>query len=86
MRFDEEGHVVVTPREWQDAIANPDQLVNDVWLPGTPWAFPTYGGYRRFWTFLSERLGVHPNNIIVRGSTKIGFSAPRPDLVWYLVF
>jgi hypothetical protein len=83
MRFDAEGHVVVTPREWQERLADSGRLTSDVWLAGTPWAFPNYVGCREFLAFLADRLGVHANNIVVRGSTKIGFSiAPRPDKVW----
>src|SRR5205823_8158522 len=58
-------------------------LTRDVWLVGTPWAFPTYANFRKFVTFLADRLGVHANNIAVRGSTKVGFSiSPKPDKVW----
>src|SRR5438105_15891813 len=83
MHFDNEGHAVVTPREWQEALVDPRRLTSDIWLVGTPWAFPTYGGFREFLAFLSDRLGVHPNNIAIRGSTKIGFSIScRADKVW----
>lgn len=27
IRFDPEGHVVVTPREWQEALENPERLI-----------------------------------------------------------
>jgi hypothetical protein len=40
MRFDAEGHVVVTPREWQERLQDTATLTRDVWLVGTPWAFP----------------------------------------------
>ena len=83
MQFDTEGHVVISPREWQEKLQDAAVLTRDVWLVGTPWAFPTFGGYREFTAFLSDRLGVHANNVAVRGSTKVGFSiAPRPDKVW----
>jgi len=83
MHFDTEGHVVVTPREWQQALADLGRLTRDIWLVGTPWAFPNYGGFREFLAFLSERLAVHPNNIAVRGSTKIGFSIScKADKAW----
>jgi hypothetical protein len=83
VHFDAEGHVVVTPHEWQEGLTDPGRLTRDVWLAGTPWAFPTYAGYREFLSFLAERLSVHPNNIAVRGGTKVGFSiAPKPDKVW----
>jgi hypothetical protein len=83
MHFDAEGHAVVTPREWHEGLALPGRLTRDVWLVGTPWAFPTYAGFREFLAFLADRLGVHSNNLAVRGSSKIGFSiAPRADKVW----
>ena len=83
MYFDAEGHVVITPREWQAELADPGKLTKDIWLVGTPWAFPTHAGFRDFLAFLADRLGVHPNNMAIRGSTKIGFSiSPRADKVW----
>jgi hypothetical protein len=83
MQFDAEGHVVVTPREWQEQLQDTATLTRDVWLVGTPWAFPTYTKFREFVVFLADRLGVHPNNIAVRGSTKVGFSiSPKPDKIW----
>lgn len=83
MKFDPEGHVVISPREWQAALKDRVRLTRDIWLVGTPWAFPTYDKYREFLSFLADRLGVHPNNIAVRGSTKVGFSiSPRPEKVW----
>lgn len=83
MHFDAQGHVVTTPREWQVGLADPATLVRDIWLTGTPWAFATYTSFREFLAFLADRFGVHPNNIAVRGSTKIGFSiSPKHDKVW----
>src|SRR5438067_992013 len=83
MHFDAEGHVVVTPRQWQEALADPGKLTRDIWLAGTPWAFPTYAACREFLAFLADRFGVHPNNIAVRGSTKIGFSiSTKAHKVW----
>jgi hypothetical protein len=78
MQFDAEGHVVVTPREWQERLQDAGTLTRDVWLVGTPWAFSTYAKFREFVVFLADRLGVHPNNIAVRGSTKVGFSISPP--------
>jgi hypothetical protein len=86
MHFDAEGHVVVTPREWQAGLADPGRLTRDTWLVGTPWAFPTSKAFRDFVAFLSDRLGVHPNNLVVRGSTKIGFSIScKADKVWVVM-
>jgi hypothetical protein len=84
MRFDEEGHVIVTPKEIHDgAIADPGGLINQVLLPGTPLAFPTHRQHCDLLNFLADRLGVHPRNLLFKGSTKIGFSiAPRAEKVW----
>ncbi len=84
MHIDREGHVVVTPREFEEYLQGDfSVLINDVWLAGTPRAFPTYRGWCTFLRYLADGLGVHPRNIVVRGSTKIGFSiAPREENVW----
>jgi len=83
MHFDAEGHVVITPREWQAGLADPARLTTDVWLVGTPWSFPTFVAYREFLAFLADRLGIHPNNVAIRGSTKIGFSiSAKADKAW----
>jgi hypothetical protein len=83
MQFDAEGHVVVTPREWQQRLEDSASLTRDLWLVGTPWAFPTYAKFCEFVNFLADRLGVHANNIAIRGSTKVGFSiSPRAEKVW----
>lgn len=86
MQFDAEGHVVVTPHEWQERLQDTAKLTRDVWLVGTPWAFPTFARFREFVVFLADRLGVHPNNIAIRGSTKVGFSiSPKPDKIWMAI-
>src|SRR5258707_13880724 len=83
LRNGNEGYVVVTPREWQERLQDTATLTRDVWLVGTPWAFPTHANFREFVAFLADRLGVHANNVAVRGSTKGGFSiSPKPDKVW----
>jgi hypothetical protein len=84
MRFDAEGHILVTPREVQEgAFRDPGGLINHVLLPGTPLAFSTYDLYRSFLAFFADRLRIHPRNILFKGSTKIGFSiAPRSEKVW----
>jgi hypothetical protein len=86
MRFDEEGHVVTTPREVQDLAFNDSaRLINWVLLPGTPRAIPTHEQHRCLLDFLARRIGVHPKNLFFKGNTKIGFSiAPLPDKIWRL--
>lgn len=81
MTFDEQGHILITPREVQErAFENPDGLINHALLPGIPLALPTYAQYARFVDYLSERTGIHPHHFLFRGSTKIGFSiSPNRD-------
>ncbi len=79
MRFNEHGHILITPRELQQrAFDDPDGLINHGLLPGIPMGFPTYAQYARFVDYLSERMGIHPHHFLFRGSTKIGFSI-SPD-------
>lgn len=85
MKFDEQGHVVWTPKElYQTAVENPLRLVNDYLMGGsTPKAFDEYTHYCDFVHAVAERTGVHPRNLYLRGSCQIGFSiAPRADKVW----
>ena len=45
--------------------------------------FPTYDAYYQFLREISCRLDVHPRNLILRGSSKLGFSiAPVVGKVW----
>src|SRR5690242_13772354 len=75
MKFDEQGHVLISPRDLQrQAFEAPDQLINHWLLPGTPHAFATYEKFIRFVDFLTARTGIHPHSFLFRGSTKIGFS------------
>lgn len=75
MKFDEHGHILITPRELQErAFADPDGLIDHALLPGTPLGFPTYGQYVRFLDYLTAQTGIHPHHFLFRGSTKIGFS------------
>jgi hypothetical protein len=84
--FDQEGHVVVTPRQWQQGLSDPGRLTRDWWLVGTPCAFATYAGYREFLLFLADGFSVHPNNIAIRGSTKIGFSvSSKAHKLWVVM-
>lgn len=75
MVFNEEGHILISPRELQQfAFDDPDWLINHVLIPGTPLAFATYNRYARFIDYLSEETGIHPHHFLFRGSTKVGFS------------
>ena len=84
MHFDNEGHLVVSPREVQAlAFSDKNKLINTVLLPGTPRAISTYSQYCRLLYHIADKIGIHPNNLLLKGSTKIGFSiAPRPEKVW----
>jgi hypothetical protein len=49
----------------------------------TPRAFSEHRHYCDFVDAVSERTGVHPRNLYLRGSCHIGFSiAPRAEKVW----
>jgi hypothetical protein len=81
MKFDDDGHILITPREMEErAFAAPDWLINHALLPGTPLAFPRYSNYAEFVDFLASKTGIHPHHFLFRGSTKIGFSiCPNRD-------
>jgi len=75
MRYDQEGHVLISPVELCTmAFNNPDTLINHWLLPGTPMAFATSARYTRFVDYLTDKTGIHPHQFLFRGSTKIGFS------------
>lgn len=84
MRFDEEGHIIVTPKEVHElAFSAAETLINSVLIPGTPRAVPTHRQHFELLQHISGRMGIHPNNLFFKGSTKIGFSiAPKLDKVW----
>jgi hypothetical protein len=84
MRINDEGHILVTPREFQErAFENRWKLINQVLLQGTPVAFPTHESYCEFLEYFADCMRVHPRNIVIKGSGKLGFSiAPRPEKVW----
>lgn len=84
MEFDQQGHVIWTPRTlYEFARTDPLQLANRYLMMGTPRAFSEYDHYCEFLEAISERLGVHPRNLYLRGSCQIGFSiAPKPEKVW----
>ncbi len=74
-----------TPKElYQSVLESPLRLVNDYLMGGsTPKAFDEYARYFDFVHAVSERTGVHPRNLYLRGSCQIGYSiAPRSDKVW----
>ena len=82
--FDAQGHVPLSPRDlYERAVASPVRLINDVRSAGTRAAFPTYESYCDFLHAVTERLGVHPKNMFLRGSARVGYSiAPRIDKLW----
>ena len=84
MKFDEEGHILVAPKEMHElAMFDPQRLIHQVLIPGTPWAFATHDLPCHFIQHFADVLNIHPRNIFLKGSTKIGFSiAPRPNKVW----
>src|SRR6516165_12189716 len=83
MKFDDQGHLLLTPKELhQQAVARPQRLINDFLLAGTPSAFADYARYCDFLDAIAERTGVHTRNLFVRGSCQIGFSIAPQRKVW----
>jgi hypothetical protein len=65
------------------AMSNPSALINRVLLPGTPLAIAKHDLHCQLLEVLSQCLGVHPRNLLFKGSTKLGFSiAPRHQKLW----
>lgn len=83
-KFDEQGHVIWTPKElYQMVLESPRRLVNDYLMGcGTPSAFNEYSLYCDFIHAVAERTGIHPRNFYLRGSCQIGFSIAPRDKVW----
>ena len=88
MRFDAEGHLSITPRQLLGlAYADRRRLIDHYLIVGTHSVLPTYASYYDFLKSVSERIGVHPRNLVLRGSAQIGFSiTPRVDKVWMEVW
>ncbi|MBL8795364.1 MAG: hypothetical protein JNM56_15780 [Planctomycetia bacterium] len=83
MKFDEQGHVLWTPKTlYAAAQSAPLQLVNRYLMMGTPWAFAEYVRYCDFLDAVAERTGVHPRNLYLRGSCQIGFSIAPKQTAW----
>ena len=83
MEISAEGHSLTSPREVCERLNEPARLINDVFIPGTPVAFPTYARYCDFLAYCADAFGVHPRKFLVRGSTKLGFSiSPHAESAW----
>ena len=84
MRFDGEGRVVWTPREFFDLVSvDPRRTIDNLLLHATPRAFSSYPAYCDFLAAISERIDVHPKSLVLRGSCQIGFSiSPDNQKLW----
>lgn len=83
MEITAEGHIQLSPREFCERLDEPARLINDLLIPGTPAAFATYGRYRDFLHACAAIFGVHPRNLVLRGSSKLGFSvSPSAESIW----
>lgn len=83
VRFDAEGHVLLSPKHVEEGLSDCDLLVTRWLLPGTPHLFDTYDDFHRFLLFIADELYIPPMNVCVRGSGKIGFSiAPKGHKLW----
>jgi hypothetical protein len=81
MKYDDEGHIIVAPREAEQLLSEAPFLINEVLIPGTPSIFSTRRLFYDFRQWLSDELRLHPRNLVVRGSAKLGFSL-HPDKLW----
>lgn len=79
-----EGHLQISPADFQAKLGGSlRRLASEVLLEGTPIAFPSKASHCEYLEFVAIHLGIHPRNVAVRGSSKIGFSiTPDPAKVW----
>ena len=84
MPSDDEGHINLTPEQvYRLAIDDPRRLIDHYFTQGTTHVLPTYDAYYMFLREISDRFEVHPRNLILRGSSKLGFSiAPTVNKAW----
>ena len=82
MSFDAEGHCLLKPSDLQQLIVaeNYHWIINGILLKSTPTIF----NRREFFELcdaISAALCIHPNNIVVRGSSLLGYSL-NPESLW----
>jgi hypothetical protein len=84
MHFDREGHIIISPDSVQELLyLDVRRLINTVLLPGTPRAIPTHAQHFKLLEHFADKLGLHPNCLFFKGSTKLGFSiSPKALKVW----
>lgn len=84
MTFDKEGHVDITPAEFERLLVRDlDYPICAVLVPGTPAVFSSNDEFCEFRNVVADGLSVHPSSIVFRGSTKIGFSiSPKACKLW----
>jgi hypothetical protein len=83
MKFDQQGHILWTPKALYDlAKEDPRQLVTRYLMIGTPWAFEEYRCYCDFLEAVAERTGIHSKNLYLRGSCHTGFSIAPKQTAW----
>lgn len=78
MTFDLEGRVAISPKLFlEHATSDARGLIDHFLIAATPAAF-THAAFCQFLHSVSIRIGVHPRNLVLRGSCQIGFSiTPR---------
>jgi hypothetical protein len=84
MKFDGEGRVVWSPKEFFDLVSgDPRRTIDNLLLHATPRAFSRYPHYCDFLAAVSERIDVHPKSLVLRRSCQIGFSiSPDGEKLW----
>ncbi len=84
MYFDNQGHIIVSPREIHElAMSDPKTLINSILLQGTPMAIQSHKKHYELLHYFAAKFNLHPNCLFFKGSTKIGFSiAPDSRKLW----
>jgi len=81
--LDSHGHILLSPVELHKmAEVNRIVLINFFLMRGTPLLFPDYKVYCGLLNDVSSRIGVHPNNLFLRGSCHLGYSIAPKSKVW----
>lgn len=83
MRFDEQGHLCLSPQEFEEKLSDRRLLINCGLIPEVPKVFEERDAYDRFLEWVSDALRIHPRNFVVRGSGLLGYSvAPERRKLW----
>ncbi len=78
--FDNEGHAELAPELFRQIVRERsfEYLINGILTRATPRLFDTLAWHVEFAGKVADAVSVHPRNIVIRGSTLLGYSL-RPD-------